>query len=374
VAIVGGLDIHRGQITLEWSDDATGEVARGQIRGADRARVRRWLGQFQGQEVDLALEGCTGWRYVVEEIDRAGFGAHVAEPAEAQARRGRKKRAKTDRSDSRLLRELLVEGRLPHSWIPPAHVLEARAAIRLYNSLVDTRTEWIQRMHAVLFHHGVPVPDAELTVDRVRAQLLTTPDLSPVAHRQLGVGYRMVDHVNTELPALKADLSAFARRQRGCRAIWDAHYGVGPLSSVAIWSELGDCRRFSSSDQAVRPTGLDVTVYSSDNKRSPGRLSRQGPPTLRWALYEAGKCACRASSPDYEYYQAVKQRQGGNRAAMSVARKIVRRCYHTRRDLGEAALEPVAWSGHRRRTAPRAHDLCDQLPKIRCRVEPPSRR
>jgi transposase len=341
VAIVGGLDIHRGQITFEWSDSETGQLTRGQIREASRPRLRRWLEQFAGQEADLALEGCTGWRYVVEEIDRAGFVAHVAEPAEAQARRGRKKRAKTDRTDSKLLRQLLVEGRLPESWIPPTHVLEARATIRLYKSLIDTRTEWLQRMHAVLFHHGVPVQDGELTVPRTRACLLAEADLSEAARRQLRVGYRMVDHVNGEVPELKRDLSAFARRQPGCRALWDTHYGVGALTSVAIWAELGDCRRFSSSDQAVRHTGLDVTVFSSDRKRSRGHLSRQGPPTLRWALYEAGKCAARPGAPDFDYYQSVKHRCGGNRAAMSVGRKIARRCYHTLRDLGDKALAPV---------------------------------
>jgi hypothetical protein len=62
-------------------------------------------------------------------------------------------------------------------------------------------------------------------------------------------------------------------------------------------AELGDPRRFSSSRHAVRHTGLDVAVYSSDGKRTPGRLARQGPPVLRWALFEATKCAARPSSP-----------------------------------------------------------------------------
>jgi len=63
--------------------------------------------------VAVAVEGCTGWRYVVEEVAAAGFEAHVAEPADTQAARGRKKHAKTDRSDARLLRELLQSGDLP---------------------------------------------------------------------------------------------------------------------------------------------------------------------------------------------------------------------------------------------------------------------
>ena len=87
----------------------------------------------------MAVEGCTGWRYVVEEIAAAGFEAHVAEPADTQAARGRKHRAKTDRSDARLLRELLQHGELPESWIPPTLVLEWRERVRLYKSLTDQR-------------------------------------------------------------------------------------------------------------------------------------------------------------------------------------------------------------------------------------------
>jgi Transposase IS116/IS110/IS902 family len=45
---------------------------------------------------------------------------------------------------------------------------------------------------------------------------------------------------------------------------------------VALLSELGDTRRFSSSKKAVRYAGLDVTVRSSDDRRAAGRLSRQG--------------------------------------------------------------------------------------------------
>ncbi len=56
-----------------------------------------------------------GWRYVVEELHRAGITAHVAEPAETAERRGPKRRAKTDRSDAQLLRDLLLEGRIPES-------------------------------------------------------------------------------------------------------------------------------------------------------------------------------------------------------------------------------------------------------------------
>src|SRR4051812_49602151 len=103
----------------------------------------------------MALEATTGWRFVVEELQRVGATVHLAEPAETAARRGNKKRAKNDRADARHLRELVMVGRLPESWIAPEHLLDLRARVRLRHSLVAQRGEWQQGIHAVLDHHGV---------------------------------------------------------------------------------------------------------------------------------------------------------------------------------------------------------------------------
>ncbi len=49
--IVGGLDIHRKQITFDYLDTVTGEVRRGQIAPADREHLRAWLARFAGRRV-----------------------------------------------------------------------------------------------------------------------------------------------------------------------------------------------------------------------------------------------------------------------------------------------------------------------------------
>jgi hypothetical protein len=50
-------------------------VKRGQIAPADWAQLRAWLARFAGRDdVAFALEACTGWRYVAEEL--AGAGGH----------------------------------------------------------------------------------------------------------------------------------------------------------------------------------------------------------------------------------------------------------------------------------------------------------
>ena len=130
--IVGGLDIHRKQITFDYLDTGTGQVRRGQISPADRVHLRAWLARFAGRDdVAFALEACTGWRYIAEELAAVGVAAHLAEPADTAFARGRKRHAKTDKTDCRHLRMLLAEGRLPECWIPPGHILEARALRRI---------------------------------------------------------------------------------------------------------------------------------------------------------------------------------------------------------------------------------------------------
>ena len=320
MAMVGGLDLHRQQITFDVVDVETRDVWRGRLWQPDRQRFRRWLREELTQRagtgtVKLAVEGCTGWRYVVEEICAAGFDAYLAEPADTQAARGRKRHAKTDRSDARLLRELLAASELPESWIPPTPVLEWRERVRLYKSMVDQRTQWVQRIHAELYQHGVAVPEGAIRSDRTRELLAgDTVELSSAGRQRINVGYRMIEATDGETQPLKHELQRFGQRQPACRALIDAHYGIGGLIAVAVWSELGDCRRFSRSLQVVRHTGLDVTVDASDRRRARGFLSRQGPETLRWALYEAAKNASRERSPDHHYYATVKQRHDGKLA------------------------------------------------------------
>ena len=294
--IVMGLDQHRGQITAEWIETETGEVSRARVSPAHREPVRRFLSRFRGAELEVALEATTGWRFVVEELRAIGAGVHLAEPAETAARRGSKKRAKSDRADARHLRELLMIARLPESWIPPDHLLDLRARVRLRHTLSDQRGEWQQRIQAVLYHHGCPQRRKLMTGDG-RDWLAAQP-LPDTAREQIIVSLQMIDALERQIAPLDRRLRPYARRQTGCRALIEAHDGIGELCAVTILSELGDVRRFDNSRDAVRYGGLDITVYQSDRHRSPGHLSRQGPPALRWALYEAAQRARFPSSPD----------------------------------------------------------------------------
>jgi transposase len=169
---------------------------------------------------------------------------------------------------------------------------------------------------------------------------LARAELSAAGRRYVDTALRRIDELGVEIEPLRTQLVSFARRQAGCQAL-QRHYGIGWLCAAIMWAEIGDARRFSSSDQLVRFAGLDVTVYSSAGKCAPGHLSRQGSPQLRWAAFEAAKCAARRGSPDCAYYDRLAAKRDGHNGknpTLAVERKILRRSYHTLRELGDVAL------------------------------------
>src|SRR5207247_6564827 len=130
--------------------------------------------------------------------------------------------------------------------------------------------------------------------------------LSPAGQLQVATALGMLAGLEARLDVLRHRLLAAARSLSGARVLAERLYGVGPVTGLALTCWLGGAGRFSSSRKAVRFAGLDITVYSSEDKRSAGRLFRQGPGALRWRVDAAGKAHARARAPDHAYCQTLR--------------------------------------------------------------------
>ena len=273
MTMVGGFDVHRKQITFDYVD-SDGVVRWGQIRPATRTALRGWLGEHcPDGDGEFALEGCPGWRYVSEELAAADMGVHLGDPAEIATLRGPKKRAKTDRADARLLRTLLLEGRFPESWVPPAHVLETRTLGRLYCRLMDERRAWQQRIHAQLFHQGCPPIKGLLSA--AGREALARAELSATGRQYADTALRRIDELSTEIGPLRTQLVNFGRRQVGCQAL-QAH------------TASAGCARRSSGPRSAMPADSPAPISWCG---SPGSMS---PSTPRMANAHRGTCRGRA--------------------------------------------------------------------------------
>ena len=289
--MVCGLDLHRGQITFDALVEETGELWRGRLWSPIASLSPLARSRSDGPGRGPAGQDRRRGAHRLALRRRGDHGGRLrAAPLRARRDSGggrKKKRAKTDRSDSELQRVLLANGELPESWIPPEGVLEWRERTRLYKTLVDERRCGSSASMPSSSSTACPCPKANacrrdpgMASERGRR---AQPGGSP-AHRG---AYRMIDAVEHEVASCASSSSASAPQT-----------GVSGPAPVPLrhrthrrGDDLGRARRLPTlhrSMQVVRHAGLDVTVHTSDNHRSGGHLSKEGPGRC------AGCCSRRA--------------------------------------------------------------------------------
>jgi transposase len=329
--VTAAIDVHKRVLQAVVLDGESGEFAEERLAG--REALVEWAMRWRGRVRAVAIEATTGWRWVAGELQAAGFDVRLVDPGQAKALQGRKRRAKTDRLDARWLCLLLAKQMLPEAWLPPAEIQELRDRTRLRKALVDDRTRWAQRLHALLTQEGWPCRRERL-LTREGRRWASSLILGESARVQVELYLRVIETLDGEVATLEGELRRFARSDARCRALAGI-FGVGPILACHLLAEIGDARRFRRARQITRLAGLDPVVEESADSRRRGKLAKQGPPVLRWALVQAAQHAPRTTSPDRQLYSRVSRRCGSQRAKLTVARKIGRRAYHLLRELDQ---------------------------------------
>lgn len=105
--------------------------------------------------------------------------------------------------------------------------------------------------------------------------------------------------------------------------------GIGHVLGAQIVSEIGDIRRFHSAPAVVKYAGINPSVSQSGKFSSEdNRITKQGSPYLRRALYLAAMAQLKLKTPFYDYY--AKKRADGKshrEALVAVSRKLVHVVY-----------------------------------------------
>jgi len=334
VMVMAAIDIGKTVLQAASLDGVSGVSGEARFT-ADRECLAVWVDGFGGGLGVVAIEATTGWKWVANELSARGVEVVLVDPGEAAARKGRKRRAKTDRLDARFLLSLLVSGMLPRAWMPPAEIQELRALTRTRKALVDTRSGMAERVQALLMHEGWPCQRGRLLTLSGR-RWVDGLELEPAIRLVLDSLLGVIDDIDRRLEPLEHELRHRVKHDPRLRAL-QGIYGVGPIVACHLLAEIGDARRFTRSRQVVRLSGLDPVVLESGETKRRGRLAKAGPPLLRWALVEAAKHGRRSSSPDHERWQRIQKRRGSKIADITIARTIAGRALNVLRDLPEAA-------------------------------------
>jgi transposase len=331
-----GLDVHQRE-TQVCILTPEGEVTEHRLP-TTRARLTAYFAPLPPSR--LLLESSTESEWVAQRLEGLGHTVLVADPSFAPMY-GRRRRTKTDRRDARALAEACAHGvyRLAHRL--SARQREVRLALAVRQSLVRTRTRWINGIRGRLRAEGLRLARGTPTTfgRRVQALGLPTPLLA-----QLTPLLTLLPTLTTAIAEADQQLATWAGQDPIARTLQSVP-GVGPLTALAFIAALDDITRFPTAREVPAYLGLVPRERSSGDTVHRGGISKAGHAQLRWLLVEAAWRVLRSPDPRHAALRAwgerVAQRRGRRIAVVAVARRLARILYALWRDAAVYGVRPT---------------------------------
>lgn len=359
-----GLDIHKKSIVacvlLTDSDGTLHRFVRtfGTMT-VDLLALDDWLGFHQVTHVAMESTGVL-WRPIFNVLEE-GHTLLLVNAQHIKALPGHK----TDVKDSEWLADLLRHGLLHPSFIPPQPIRVLRDLTRYRKSLVEQRTQEINRIHKVLetaniklgavatnvvgasgrqmlhaLERGESDPEAlaELAKGRLREKLpalrlALTGRVQP--HHRLLIG-ELLDHIEyleRAIQRVEVSIAELLTEQERAVQILLTLPAAGPVTAAAIIAEIGtDMRRFASEKHLSSWAGV-----CPGNKRSAGKqksgATTKGNTQLKTILCEIAATIARTPGTYlHALYHRIARRRGKPRAMLAVAHSLLVSIYFMLRD------------------------------------------
>lgn len=355
-----GLDVHKRSVaaTARIPDGAGGRQVITHTFGtttADLLGLRDWLESLAVTHVAMESTGVY-WKpifYVLEE----GFTVLLVNAQHLKHVPGRK----SDVQDSAWIAQLLENGLLRGSFVPPVPIRDLRDLTRYRKKQIQERTREVNRLQKVLEEAGLKLTSVLSDImglsGRAMVKALAGGTTDPAAIADLARG-----RLRGKLPALRQALQgrfrphhAFLLEQIlakidfleeviatcGARIAEQLSPFAAPLArlqtipgvkqrtaEVILAETGGDMTQFPSDRHLCSWGGVCPGQDESAGKRRATR-TRHGNPALRMALIEAATAASRTKATALSaLYQRIKRRRGHQRAVVAVAHQILTIAYH----------------------------------------------
>lgn len=322
-----GLDLSRKRLDWQALDLAGEPVAIGAVP-PDRDGLAKLARRLGDREVLAVIESMTGARFVHDELELHGWDVRIADALKA---RGIAPLAcKTDLIDCRVLAELARRDLVPEIWLPDPSVRAERERARFRLHLVRHRTALKNRVHAILFQHGVCHSHSDLFAGAGR-QLLERLRLPEPWQSTVERTLELIDTLNGEIAECERELQRLGADHPYVRRLVTCP-GIAWVLAYTIASEIGDISRFASPRKLVGYSGLTPRVDQSGERDRRGPLRKNGPAYLRWALIESAHAGLRWHQPYRDLAERMRARHGRKRgtkiAVIDVARRQTQAIWH----------------------------------------------
>lgn len=267
----------------------------------------------------LVLEATNNWYAFMEWSHDFPVDVKLAHPLKLKAIATA--RIKTDSVDSKILADLLRSDFIPESYIAPKEVRDIRELVRYRTTLVRVRTQFITRIHAVLFKVGEKIKATDVTGIKGRKEI-DALDLREIYKQEIQSCLTLCDQLKVQIDILSKEIEEKATLSSDAKLLMSIP-GISFFSSLLITSEIGDYTRFSSSKKLCSFAGLVPSVHASGGKTRLGKITKLGSANLRFVLLQAVPHAVKKSKHLGTLYNKIRKKHGEKVARIAVARRLL---------------------------------------------------
>lgn len=275
-----GLDVHKRtySVTL-WSTLRDSMVTRW-TQPADPDALIRSLAPYK-KRIDRAVyeAGPTGYG-LVRALGETGFRADVIAPSRTPKTTCQE--AKSDRIDSRKLAMWSAKNLLRAVGVPTPEEEGDREVFRSRDDAVKKRRRIKQQIKSFLLRYGLDEPTGLKDWALKAIAVLRKMELSPPLRFTLDMLLGDLDHCDSQVKKATAALKKLAaakRHKKKVEALLTVP-GVGPVTAMAVRTELIAPERFDNGRQVAAMAGARAARFELGRKDPPGPLDemRKRPP------------------------------------------------------------------------------------------------
>ncbi|MBN2395400.1 MAG: IS110 family transposase [Candidatus Atribacteria bacterium] len=310
----GGFDIHKESITGCILDEQ-GNVIREHKFPVKHKAVERFTEGIPNSNITFAIEACGMWQAVYRILSDLGYTTKLANPKKTHDIACNKK---TDKVDARTLADLLRTRYLPEVWIPTDDILQLREITRYKSNLTRMRVQIQLKIKSTLLRMGIPYEKNIWTKAALKEIEKTDLQLKSLIH----VYNVLID----EEKNLKKRIEIIARSKNETTLLLSLH-GVGPLSALIIFNEIGDIHRFDSPKKLICYAGLCPGIYQTGDTQRTVKNNMVNK-WLKWIMYE---CSWKATNCDprfQRYFSMMEKKTSYQTARRATARKMLTIIWH----------------------------------------------
>lgn len=318
-----GIDLHKDSLTWCARSSSGEELGVGKIATKCRSKIVSFISDWP-RPVSVAFEAVGFYRWLWLLLEPHADFLSLGDAARLKAMANRN--VKTDFRDARHISRVLWRGDLPVSFVIGEPLYSLRQRLRHRHDLARRAARTKNSMKRICLRTNLPGPKS---IDCVRAvayfdaygdRLHTmeterwhdlTDQLS-ILERQIARVERDLSLQIESMPAIHEDIT------RLCTAP-----GIALLSAATVFVETGGISRFDNPAQLACYAGLTTRTFQSADCTRHGRISKAGPPNLRWVLQQSAWVAIRCNPYVRRIYNRIARKTGKNKAATAIARKLL---------------------------------------------------